>query len=237
MSTTVHEIAVPAALSPSSLADLADRLAAVRDGVAVLRGSPEIFCRGIDFLALDASDQKANERALDNFARCLRSLRRAPAPCIAVVDAPALGGGLGLAAACDVVIATPRARFGLPEALFGLYPAMILAALEERMIPQRARRLALEGASIDANAACALGLVDEIAEDADRAVARWVRTLGRATTEGVTALKNHPPTADRFDAALSAGRLRTAEALLDDAVRARVRAFITDESMPWGDPR
>src|SRR5438477_5999325 len=81
---------------------------------------------------------------------------------LAVVDEQALGGGVGLAAVCDYVLATERATFGLPELLLGLVPATIFPILLERMPPQRARRLALLGHTQNAAQASASGLVDEV---------------------------------------------------------------------------
>lgn len=228
-------IGVPSALSPSSLATLRARLEAVVGGVVVLRGTAEDFCRGIDFSALRGLPPEAEFRALDDFEACLCALRRAPAPVIALVEGPALGGGLGLAAAADLVIAAQDARFGLPEVLFGLYPAMIMAALEERLPPQKLRRFALEGASVDAATALSMGLVDEVAVEPERALARRLRGLSRASTEGVRALKNHPPSLERFQRGVAAGRARTQAALADPAVRARIDRFLAEAAMPWED--
>lgn len=234
---SLQAIEVPAALSPASLIALRERLEAIEGGVVVLRGAGEAFCRGIDFSALRDLAPDEEERALLDFEACLCRLRRAPAPVIAVVEGSALGGGLGLAAAADVLIAAADARFGLPEVLFGLYPAMVLAALEERVPAQKLRRLALEGASVDAAAALAMGLADEVSPEPDRALARWVRVLSRASAEGARALKSHPPGVARFERAVAAGRERTQAALRDPRVRARIDRFLADEALPWGDAR
>ena len=102
---------------------------------------------------------------------------------IAVVDGAAVGGGMGLAAAADIVIATARARFSLAETSLGLPPAQIAPHLVARLGERLARRLALTGARLDGREAEALGLADfhcgtdaerdarlEIASDGDRAL-------------------------------------------------------------------
>ncbi len=79
---------------------------------------------------------------------------------IAVVDGAAVGGGMGLAAAADIVIATQRARFALTETSLGLPPAQIAPYLVGRLGERTARRLALTGARLDGREAAAVGLAD-----------------------------------------------------------------------------
>ncbi|KMO40398.1 hypothetical protein VQ02_07995 [Methylobacterium variabile] len=131
-----------------------------------LTGANGSFCAGADLKgalpALDAPPGPDDPvRALNRaggqlFAR----LDACPVPVVAVVDGPALGGGLGLVACADLVVATPAARFGLPEAGLGVPPAQIAPYLVARLGPARARRLALLGERLDAEAGLAIGLVD-----------------------------------------------------------------------------
>jgi isohexenylglutaconyl-CoA hydratase len=83
-----------------------------------------------------------------------------PLVTIALVDGAAIGGGMGLAAAADIVIATARARFALTETSLGLPPAQIAPYLVARMGERVARRLALTGARLDGREAAAVGLAD-----------------------------------------------------------------------------
>jgi len=88
---------------------------------------------------------------------------------IAAVDGPAVGGGMGLAAAADIVIATARARFSLSETSLGIPPAQIAPHLVARIGERVARRLALTGARLDGRDAAALGLADFYCDsDAER---------------------------------------------------------------------
>ena len=79
---------------------------------------------------------------------------------IAIVDGAAVGGGFGVVCACDIVIATPRARFALSETSLGLTPAQIAPYVVARLGAPLARRLALTGARIDGREAFAIGLAD-----------------------------------------------------------------------------
>lgn len=151
-----------------------------------IEGEAGAFCEGLDLgrLADRAEDWTATQLS---YAAMLRALERAACPVAALVDGVALGGGLGLVAAADLVIATPRSTFGLPDVLVGLVPAIALPQLTSRLGVAKARLLALDGGAVDAPTALRIGLVDEIADDLDVAVARharrWLRGDIRAQQE------------------------------------------------------
>jgi len=70
-------------------------------------------------------------------------MHQAPKPLLAAVDGRSIGGGMGLACACDWVVATERATFALPELLWGLMPAIIWPVLTDRMAPHVVRHWTL----------------------------------------------------------------------------------------------
>lgn len=191
----LHRLALPETLGAASLEALAGALAHAASepnaGPWALEGAaPGRFCRGMDFegMARDGADSYVSLR---RFATCLARLRHAPRPTIALVSGEALGGGVGLAAACDVVLATADATFALPEALFGLLPGVVMPVLLERMTPQKARLLALRGQRCDAAWALAHGLVDAIvpAGGLAEAARRAGRELGRVARARVLGLR------------------------------------------------
>ena len=99
---------------------------------------------------------------LDAFHSIFRMMTQVPRPTIAVVDGPALGGGCELVAACDLAIASQRARFGQPEIKLGVFPP-VAAILLPRIIGQkRACELVLTGELIEADEALRLGLVNYV---------------------------------------------------------------------------
>jgi enoyl-CoA hydratase/carnithine racemase len=199
--------------------------------VLVLEGADGSFCGGLDLEHL--ADDRAATTSARAYARCLEALRFATCPTIAVVDGAALGGGLGLAAACDVVVATRRASFGLPELLFGLLPAIVLPVLLERTSAQRLRLLALRACTVDAEEARSLGLVDEIvpADKLAQATQRWARVLGRPEANAVAHLKRFAISS--LSQAFEHGAKVTAERLEDPAVLAAARKFSDGEVAPW----
>ncbi len=204
-----------------------DAALAGRARVLVIEGVPGRFCLGMDFATID---DIARRDRLAGFAGMMQALLEAPLPTLAVIDGPALGGGLGVAAACDLVIASDRARAGLPEALYGLAPAIIRPALRARLSAQQLRMLVVTCHSRSAEEAARLGLFDEVvAVDALAAArSRAIRQLRRASLDTVAALRRWD--AAELQRALAAGLEETAAALARPAVRAAIAA----EEPSWG---
>jgi len=101
-------------------------------------------------------------KMLDSFHAIFRTLQQISKPVVAVVDGPALGGGCEIIAACDLVIASERARFSQPEIKLGVFPP-IAAILLPRIIGERkAREMVLLGEIVDAREALRLGLVNQV---------------------------------------------------------------------------
>jgi methylglutaconyl-CoA hydratase len=141
------------------------------EGVRVifLRGAGGTFSAGADLdwmrAAVDASEGENREDALA-LARMLKGLWDLPALTVALVEGAAFGGGVGLAAACDMAIATKDARFSFSEVKLGLTPATISPYVAAALGPRRARALFATGRVFDADEAMAFGLVDEVVADA-----------------------------------------------------------------------
>jgi cyclohexa-1,5-dienecarbonyl-CoA hydratase len=99
---------------------------------------------------------------LDSFHAIFLNLEQIARPTIAVVDGAALGGGCELIAACDIVIASERARFGQPEIKLGVFPPVATILLPQVIGDKRARELILTGELIEAAEAASLGLVNYV---------------------------------------------------------------------------
>lgn len=99
---------------------------------------------------------------LESFHAIFRTLEQLAKPTIAVVDGAALGGGCELVAACDIVIASERARFGQPEIKLGVFPPVACVLLPLIIGDKRARALILTGELIGAQHAARLGLVNHV---------------------------------------------------------------------------
>jgi enoyl-CoA hydratase/carnithine racemase len=138
----------------------------------VIVSSVKHFCAGADikeFLKGELLDPNRTAPATSP-VNLFRALIDDPRPVIAGVDGLAMGGGVELALSCDLVLATDKARFALPEIGLGLIPRTALARLPEVVGRRKALELILTRRRLDAAEALALGLVNRIVENADAAV-------------------------------------------------------------------
>ena len=234
----LHTITLPKTLTRSGLAELVSALGtAPRDeGVWVLGGCSErVFCAGMDLD--DVTNDDDVNLSIGAYARCLDLLRRARRPTIAFVDGEVTGGGVGLAAACDLVLATPRATFALPESLFGLLPSLVLPVLVERVTLQLARSMALSAGSIDAKRALHIGLVDAIVESsaAPAELAARARILARVDGERVEQLRRWMLELPQLSwpVQMAHGAALTASLVREPRTRARIRRFLDEGLPPW----
>jgi methylglutaconyl-CoA hydratase len=131
----------------------------------VLRGAGKSFSAGADLdwmRRMALYTQEENERDAEGLARLMHGLDRMPKPVIGVVQGAAYGGGVGLVAACDIVIASERASFCLSEVKLGLIPSAISPYVVAAIGPRQARRYFLTAEVISPVQAHAIGLVHEV---------------------------------------------------------------------------
>jgi len=156
--------------------------------VLVLSGSAEVFCAGGDFQATAASDVAEDPEPL--YDLWLR-LANGPFVSLAVARGRVNAGGVGLAAACDIVLADGTASFGLSEMLFGLFPACVLPFLIRRVGAQRAHYLTLTTQPVDAAQALAWGLVDAVEDPVEGLLRRHLARLRRLGKPAIGRYKRH----------------------------------------------
>jgi methylglutaconyl-CoA hydratase len=162
------------AMNAAMISELRDALARVRgDGgirVVVLTGAGNSFCAGgdLEWMRTQASaDRPTRIAQARELALMLKDLNELPKPVIGRINGAAYGGGVGLAAVCDIVVASDAARFGLTEVRLGLIPATIGPYVVARLGEGHARRVFFSGRLFDAEEAKALGLVGRIVPGAD----------------------------------------------------------------------
>jgi methylglutaconyl-CoA hydratase len=166
--------------------------AAVR--VVVLTGTGKSFCAGADLNWMREIISASYEQ---NYAESLavaefhEELYRLPKPTIARVNGTAIGGGTGFLSACDIVIASAEARFGLSEVKLGLVPAAISPYVVRRIGESQARRYFLTGERIDARRALEIGLVSMVVppEDLDQRTDEIVALLLSSGPEALAKAK------------------------------------------------
>jgi enoyl-CoA hydratase len=175
------------ALTAGMLTEMAAAVRAVREDpearVLVVRGEGKAFCAGADLQSLFGDLTRPTDRIRDDLKQIYGSflgLTELTVPTIAAVDGVAVGAGVNIALACDVVIASPRARFAVTFADIRLHPGGGCSwFLTRRLGPGRALATVLDGGTIDAQEAYRAGLVARLTDDpvatAAETAGRWAR--------------------------------------------------------------
>ena len=172
----------------------------VADGVRVivLEARGKSFCAGLDVGWVRESMESSredNQRDAMMLAVLMDAIDRCPKPVVAVVGGAALGGGVGLVASCDIVLASEEASFALTEVRLGLEPAIIGPQVIDAMGARACRRYWLSGERFDAREAFRLGLVhavlapDKLDEARDRMVEACLKGAPKAQAGSKEAIR------------------------------------------------
>jgi methylglutaconyl-CoA hydratase len=216
------------------IAELHEAFSDVGDArVVVLAGDGPSFCAGADVewqrSSIDLSFEENVEDALRLY-RMMEAVDSCPAPLVARVHGFALGGGSGLVACSDIVVAAQEATFGFTEVRLGIIPAVISPFVFAKIGTGAARRFFLTGERFDAQTALQIGLVQEVADDVDAAVERFVEEILRSGPEATRAAKRlareRPSDGDEL-ARIAAG-LRSG-----DEGQEGLRAFLDKRKPSW----
>jgi enoyl-CoA hydratase len=209
------------ALSSRLVTELTDRLRAAGDDASaralVLTHTGSTFCSGADLSEARSGSMSGTASTLLTVIRAIVDLGK---PIIAKVDGNARAGGLGLIAACDIVVAGQGCSFALTEVRLGLAPAVISVALLPRIDARAASRYYLSGESFDSAEALRIGLVTIAAADVDEAVAAVAAQLLLGSPQGLAESKR-----------LTTARLREAiDRDGDRMVELSARLFASEEA-------
>lgn len=150
--------------------------------IIVLAASGKSFCAGADvnwmkrMIGFSFDENVADAKVL---AKMLRTIRDCPKPIIARVHGPAIGGGVGLIAACDMAVAVAPAVFSLSEVKLGIIPAVISPFVIEKIGPGHARRYALTAERFDAREARRIGLISQVV-DTEAEMDAWIARISES---------------------------------------------------------
>ncbi|MFO1169823.1 MAG: crotonase/enoyl-CoA hydratase family protein [Hyphomicrobiaceae bacterium] len=232
------------AMNALVIRELAQAAAAVakdaRVRVVVLAGEGRSFSAGADLTWMQeqwGKDRAGRIAEASSLSTMLRALDDLPQPLIARVQGPAYGGGIGLMAVADIVIAAAEAKFALTETRLGLIPATIGPFVVRRIGEGHARRVFLNARSFDAAEAHRMGLVSVVvpADGLDAAVDAEVTAALQCAPGSIRDAKalakhlaRHP---DSDLATYSIGEL--ANRWETDEAKAGIEAFFTKAKAPW----
>ncbi len=158
----------------------------------VLDGDGPTFCAGADIVWMRAAltlDTEANEQDAMAMADMFEAIDTCPVPVIARVHGAALGGGMGLCAVSDLVIAESGTRFGFTETRLGILPAVIAPFVIAKIGESHARALFPGGRRFDATRAGRIGLVHEVVEGDAALDAAVEAAIGDVLAAGPTAAR------------------------------------------------
>lgn len=208
--------------------------------VVVVDGAGPVFCAGADLAWMSrmaAFTREDNVRDATAAANVFAALNRLPVPLVGRVHGAALGGGAGLAAVCDVVVADDQAVFGFTEVKLGIIPAIIAPYVLAKIGESAARELFLTGARFGAERARQIGLVHAVvpADRLDETVTAFVRKFLSAGPGAIAAAKD---LIARIAATPDSDLLRvTAEAIADRRASAEgqegLHAFLDKRKPRW----
>lgn len=208
----------------------------------ILTGAGPAFCAGMDLHEMleTSREENAKERWQDDaelYRDLLETMWRFPKPLIAAVNGPAMAGGAGLTLACDIVIASNQAKFGLPEPLRGVVAGMVAPLLVFRLGGGQAARLLLSAMTVDAQEAHRIGLFHELVEPD----VLWPRAVeiaehcGRCASESLQLTKRllNEMIAEHLPTLLTAGAAVSATARTTEAAAEGLAAFLEKREPKW----
>jgi len=208
--------------------------------VVVLDGEGKSFCAGADIAEMKASGGKSFEQNLrdaERLADLFRALDSITKPLIGRVHGHCLGGGVGLAACCDVVVASDDTAFAFSETRLGIVPAVISPYALRKIGATHARRYMLSGERFDAKEARRIGLVSEHFpfEELDGEVVTVAEEMLAAGPEAIARIKGmiHKFAAAEFEAYRQFTPSQIAQARMGDEGQAGLAAFIDKVPPPW----
>lgn len=181
------------ALTLDGLDALVDAVTTAPRPVVLLRGAGAAFCAGadLDTVAAVAEDETTARAFVEHGQRAMRAIETCATVVVAGVNGAARGGGVELALACDVRVATPAATFGEPGVTFGLFGAWGgTVRLPEAVGASHAADLSLSGRVVNADEARAMGLVSRVVDD-PRAVADELAANDADALAALVALGRH----------------------------------------------
>jgi methylglutaconyl-CoA hydratase len=236
------------ALTPALMAGLTQGLeAALADesvGVIVLTNSGPAFCAGADLSSASAAGPAGGKRRggarRDGLAELLAAIQDSTKPVVARIAGHCMGGGVGLAAACDLSVAGDAAKFGFTEVRVGVAPAIISVVCLPKLRRADALELFLSGERISAARAAEVGLINRAvpAADLDTEVAAVVARLLAGGPSALAAAKRLVYTIPGMDREAAFTRTtEVSQALFASAEAAEGMAAFREKRLPsWAPP-
>lgn len=236
------------ALTRAMLAQISEALSDLhqekRVRAIILTGTGPAFCAGMDLQEMQSaatlSDAEKNAdwvNTAESYREVVTQMVEFPKPIIASVNGPAVAGGAGLVLACDIVIATPAAQFGLPEPRRGIIAGVVAPLLAFRAGGSTAARLLLSSALIPAEEALRLHIYHEVIDE----MRVWARSaqIGEECAAGapealqLTKRLLYETIGEHLSTQLTVGAAMSATSRTTEAAKEGLAAFIEKRKPKW----
>jgi len=175
-------------IGPATCGELVTALSTLKKNTAVrvvvLTGAGSVFSAGGDLSAMQSSQQGPTASLVELFT----TMHELGKPIIAMVNGPALAGGLGLMVACDLVVASDAAKFGTTEIAVGLWPMMITAEITRSVGRKKTLEMMLTGRKLTTDEALACGLINRVVP-ADKLEAETMQLANELADRSPAAIK------------------------------------------------
>ncbi|MFJ2990992.1 enoyl-CoA hydratase/isomerase family protein [Collimonas sp. NPDC087041] len=217
--------------NPATLADFESRFASAQNNaenkVIVLAGGATCFSMGMDLVYISTTYDAS---FVSQFGNILAMVRNCCKPVLAKVEGNVIAGGMALLAVADLVLSSETASFSLPEASFGITPAVVMSCLLERIRPHHLKYLVWNSSAIAAKQALEWGIVDHISlpEELDRDTQVLIKKLSRLPPSVIEETKMLLAENNSFESALNMGCQLLENKLDDPLAIKKIRRYLED---------
>lgn len=203
--------------------------------IIILKGKDGYFCTGMDFEeASTLSCQNQQEDFSNLYMNLIKIITSISKVVVASVDGEVMAGGVGIVAACDLVVATPRSRFSLSEALWGIIPAMVMPFLIRKIGYQTAYRMTLTTLPIYAQEAAQVHLIDEVSENTEKSIFRLCSRIRKIESKTVKDIKKYFENMWFIDQDMKNYAVsESARFILSNEVQENIKNFVKYRMFPW----
>lgn len=202
--------------------------------VFVITGCDRYFCTGMDLDVVSDGDDEVDMDSTQMYSNILKKMALFPKPIITVVNGAVMAGGVGIVAASDIAIGSSNITFTLSEAIWGLLPSMVMPYLIRRIGYQNAYRMTLTARSVDAETAYSYGLIDELTDNVEILLNKYITSFRRVSKETVYEMKKYFRKMWIIDDDMERTAIEETHKLINSPnVRQNISNFVKYQKFPW----
>lgn len=212
-----------------------DKLDNTQCNIIIVEGMDGVFCSGLDFRGImEESTVDTGDKLAKSFAQLLKRFTLAPQVIISKVNGEVIGGGVGIVAASDFVVATNHSKFCLSEALWGLLPAIITPYLIRRIGFHNAYKMSISALSYSAQEAYQINLVDKLGNDTEKSIDSLCKRIKLMNPSTIQKLKQFYTNMWIIKKETEDESISTIiKVMQDKEIRKNIENFVKYQRFPW----